>query len=66
MSKIVLTFSNGKANIDAVGFTGGTCIQATEFLKKLGNTTSDYEFKREYYEENINMYGECHADNLCG
>lgn len=66
MATVTVTFKGGKANIDAAGFRGSSCVKATEFLKSLGKTTGDYEYKSSYYEEQLSVNGECHTDNLCG
>jgi len=52
MSQIIVTFSpNGDTKIDAEGFTGKSCTDATKFLREgLGNALSE-ERKSEFYHE---------------
>lgn len=51
MEQIKAKFENGKTTIEAVGFSGGTCEEATRFLETaLGNPVAR-EHKPEFYEE---------------
>jgi hypothetical protein len=51
MSEIVIDFfPNGSVKVEAVGFTGTTCEEATAFLKSLG-TETDKEYKPEYFDD---------------
>lgn len=67
MAEIVLKFSlaTGDAKVEAKGFTGTSCAEATQFLKDTLGRCADYQIKAEWYEENINRSG-CAVSNLCG
>ncbi len=43
-------YEDGKLKIDAIGFVGGKCMKATEFLKKLG-TVEETNKKPEFYQQ---------------
>lgn len=67
MPEIVLKFSlhTGEAKIEAKGFTGNSCAEATRFLKDVLGQCTDYQVKAEWYEENAEYTG-CVVSNLCG
>ena len=51
MSEIVIDFfPNGSVKVEAVGFTGTTCEEATAFLQSLG-TEVEKDYKPEYYDD---------------
>jgi hypothetical protein len=51
MPEVVIDFfPNGTVKVEAVGYTGTSCEDATAFLKGLG-TEVDKEYKPEYYDE---------------
>jgi hypothetical protein len=54
----------GEVIIEAFGFKGQSCKEATDFLKSLG-TTTDFQQKAEWYEANLKAVGECNS-NFCG
>jgi hypothetical protein len=66
MPKIVLKFDtkSGEVQVEAKGFKGQACEEATEFLKGLGEVT-DYEKKASWYETNLAVDGTVQS-NLCG
>lgn len=67
MKEIILKFDlrTGQAKIEAQGFKGSACTEATRFLKEaLGNVT-DYQNKAEYFELNLELTGSIYTD-LCG
>jgi hypothetical protein len=47
---IVKLTSDGLIHIEAEGYQGNSCEEATRFLQQLGTVTGD-EKKPEYYEE---------------
>ncbi len=49
MEKIIVTLKNGRIMVEAQGFVGNSCEEATKFLQELGHVTSE-EKKPEYYE----------------
>ncbi|HQA51097.1 MAG TPA: DUF2997 domain-containing protein [Syntrophomonadaceae bacterium] len=50
MQKIIVTISpEGKIKVEAEGYTGNSCEEATKFLKSLGTVTEENK-KPEYYE----------------
>lgn len=50
MKKIIVTISPiGKISVEAEGYTGNSCEEATKFLKALGTVTEEQK-KPEYYE----------------
>jgi hypothetical protein len=67
MAEIVLKFSlvTGEAKVEAKGFAGSSCAEATRFLKEALGQCTDYQAKAEWYEENIERAG-CVVSNLCG
>jgi len=67
MKEIVLKFSlqTGEAKIEAQGFKGSSCQDATKFLRDTLGQVSDFQKKSEWFEENLEMAG-CLNSNLCG
>lgn len=67
MKEIVLKFNltTGEAKIEANGFKGSSCKNATEFLEKTLGKCQDFQKKAEWYETNIEKHG-CFNSNLCG
>ncbi len=50
MQKIIVTISpEGGIKVEAEGYTGNSCEEATKFLKSLGTVTEENK-KPEYYE----------------
>lgn len=47
---IVDFFPDGTVKVEAVGFSGNSCEEATAFLKGLG-TEVEKDYKPEYYDE---------------
>ena len=66
MTEIILTFSfkTGEAKVDAQGFHGAVCQDATQFLRDALGEMKDFQKKEEWYEENL-ATGEI-SSNLCG
>ena len=66
MSEIILKFDlqSGETKIEAKGYQGSSCQDATKFLKALGNVT-DFKRKAEWYEQNLTLTGTVNS-NLCG
>jgi hypothetical protein len=55
MPEVILTFEwDGKTvNKDAIGFTGKTCTEKTDFIEQaLGATNQKKKFKPEYLHQN--------------
>jgi len=67
MKEIILKFSleTGEAKIEAKGFHGSSCQDATRFLKDTLGQMTDFQKKAEWYEKNIESIG-CLNSNLCG
>ncbi len=67
MSEILIRFSlsTGEAKIEAQGFKGKACKDATAFLEKALGQATDFQKKSEWYEENLEKTG-CLNSNLCG
>jgi len=67
MEEIVLRFSltTGEAIVEAHGFRGNSCQDATRFLRDALGDCTDFQRKAEWYEHNISMTG-CLNSNLCG
>lgn len=50
MKKIIVTISpEGKISVEAEGYAGNSCVEATRFLKSLGTVTEEQK-KPEFYE----------------
>jgi len=54
MPKIEITITDDGVKVDAIGFTGGKCMKATEFIKKLGVVESTNK-KPEFYQQKVAM-----------
>ncbi len=67
MKKIILRFSleTGEAKIEAKGFKGTACQDATKFLKDTLGECTDFQKKSEWFEKNLENVGEINT-NLCG
>ena len=50
MPKIEVTITDDGIKVDAIGFTGGKCTTATEFIKKLG-VVEESNKKPEFYQQ---------------
>ncbi len=50
MPKIEVVITDDGVKVDAVGFTGGKCMEATAFIKKLG-TIEETNKKPEFYQQ---------------
>ena len=66
MPEITVKFSliTGEAKVEAKGFTGSSCADATKFLKDTLGESSDFQRKASWYETNL-LAGEVWS-NLCG
>lgn len=58
MKSIEITFNpDGTSKVEAQGFKGGSCQQATkEFIEALGSVTSDKK-KAEFYQQEVKSGG---------
>lgn len=67
MKEIVIKFSltTGEAQVEARGFKGHSCADATKFLKETLGQCTDFQRKSEWYEKNIEVAGQLNS-NLCG
>ena len=67
MKEIILKFSlqTGEAKIEAKGFKGSSCQDATRFLQNTLGQVSDFQRKAEWFEENLERTGQFNT-NLCG
>jgi len=67
MEEIVLRFSltTGDVVVEARGFHGSSCQDATRFLRETLGDCTDFKRKAEWYENNIEITG-CLNSNLCG
>jgi hypothetical protein len=66
MRTIELTFDKktGEVRIEALGFKGRSCAEATAFLKSLGET-KEFQQKAEWFEDNLEACGSFNT-NFCG
>jgi len=51
--KLKFNIDTGEAKVEANGFKGTSCKDATEFLKKSLGECTDFQNKAEWYETNI-------------
>ena len=67
MPKILLRFDmkTGETKIEAQGFSGPSCADATKFLKDTLGQCTDFQEKAEWYETNLEMSGNVNS-NYCG
>jgi hypothetical protein len=67
MKKILMKFNlkTGQAKIEAEGFKGTSCSEATQFLKDTLGEVTDFSQKAEWYETNLELSGSIDSD-LCG
>lgn len=63
--KMKFSLKSGEVRVEAEGFVGGTCEQATKFLKETLGKVTDFQKKSEWYEENLQLTGEINS-NFCG
>ncbi len=65
--EIVLKFDlrSGEAKVEAKGFRGTSCQDATKFLRNALGEVSDFQKKSEWYETNLKL-AEILISNLCG
>jgi hypothetical protein len=62
MPKIEIEITGaGELKVDAIGFTGGKCMKATDFLKKLG-TVEDVNKKPEFYQQKCEIKENTHLE----
>lgn len=69
MAQIIVKFSliDGEARVEAMGFKGSSCSDATRFLKETLGESSDFQRKAEWYEAAIQTSnGRIVNSNLCG
>lgn len=67
MKEIIIKFDTkkGEAKVEAKGFRGSSCAEATKFLKETLGQCTDFQRKAEWYEKNIEVAGQLNS-NLCG
>jgi len=67
MKEIILKFDikTGEAKVEAQGFKGSSCQDATKFLKDALGQCTDFQRKAEWYEKSLEITG-CLNSNLCG
>lgn len=65
--EIILKFdlTTGEVKIEAKGFKGASCAEATKFLKDTLGQMKDFQKKSEWFEKNIETTGVVNT-NLCG
>ncbi|MBI4594816.1 MAG: DUF2997 domain-containing protein [Candidatus Tectomicrobia bacterium] len=63
MPEIVLTFVKGEVKVEAFGFKGQSCAEATKFLKDALGESTDFQQKAEWFETNLEFGLNT---NLCG
>lgn len=69
MKEIILKFSlvTGEAKIEARGFKGSSCADATKFLRDTLGQCKDFQRKAEWYEAAMELSeGRVVNSNLCG
>lgn len=52
----ILIAPDGKLTIDAIGFKGADCDQATKFLEQALGLTAEKQRKPEYHQRTSNLY----------
>ena len=55
---------DGSIKVEAIGFEGESCVDATKFLETLFGKAESVELKAEYYNETLNK--DCLTNGLCG
>ncbi len=67
MKTITMKFrlKTGETLIEANGFKGQSCKDATKFLKDSLGECTDFQQKAEWYEENLQLNGAINT-NYCG
>ena len=55
---------DGSIKVDAIGFQGASCKEATKFLDELFGTAENVEHKMEYYNRELNK--DCLTNGFCG
>jgi len=66
MASIVMKFNakTGEVKVEAEGFKGSSCAEATRFLRETLGECRDFRQKAEWFEENLEM-GNLNT-NYCG
>ena len=67
MKTIELSFnrSTGECKVEAQGFHGSGCAEATKFLRDTLGAVKDFQEKAEWFEVNLEISGGVNS-NLCG
>lgn len=67
MKTIELKFNTktGETRIEAQGFHGSSCSDATKFLRDTLGECTDFQKKAEWFETNIELNGNINS-NYCG
>lgn len=69
MKEIILQFDldSGEVAVEAKGFAGPSCKQATEFIEKSLGQSKDFKRKAEWFASNIRVSGGLSVNsNRCG
>lgn len=62
---IKFNLNTGEAQVEAKGFKGSSCADATKFLRDTLGQCSDFQRKSEWYEKNLEVAGQFNS-NRCG
>jgi len=67
MKEIILKFSclTGEAKVEAKGFKGSSCKDATKFLRDTLGDVKDFQKKSEWFETSLELNNHINT-NLCG
>ncbi|MDD5713111.1 MAG: DUF2997 domain-containing protein [Smithellaceae bacterium] len=67
MKEIKMTFDpqSGECRVEAFGYKGSSCAEATRFLKDALGQCTDFRRKAEWYETSLEISGQINS-NLCG
>lgn len=67
MKEIILKFNmeTGEVKVEAMGFKGSSCQDATKFLADTLGESKDFQKKKEWYEKNMELNGNFNS-NHCG
>jgi hypothetical protein len=67
MPSIELKFNikTGETRVEAQGFSGSSCEQATKFLRDSLGSCTDFQQKAEWFQSNLELSGSLNT-NFCG
>lgn len=63
--QVVMRFKNGEIKVEAMNFEGHECKEKTEVIEAALGTSTDIEYKSEWWALNGDSVSEF-DDNLCG